>query len=104
MNLFRIIFSVYLIALTLVPCTDTLGVHKENVHAETTHSDANHANEHEDTCPPLCSCNCCGVSGVFFFQESISFEVVSYNEKIKIPLNQSAVSFFAHTIWQPPKI
>jgi hypothetical protein len=105
MRLFQVILAVYMLSLSLVPCSD-----KENdicsVSAAdiATHSDTSHTEDHEDTCTPFCTCSCCG-SGVAF----ISFEGFTIAEPISSVspnpvFDQIAVTTFNHSIWQPPKI
>jgi hypothetical protein len=64
MKIFSYLFSLYFLALTIMPCTD---VHAMNESASEAlagisneeHQDCPHEKE-EDYCPPFCVCNCCG--------------------------------------------
>jgi hypothetical protein len=96
-----VIFCIYLCGLSAIPCTD--GDSHEH-HAKTESGTSSDPHDHEDTCPPFCSCNCCGVTVAF-----LTFEVFTINKPIianpTIPVfDQTAVSLFNHSIWQPPKI
>lgn len=57
------LFSIFLLALTLVPCTDVVGEpHEEEA---TVHAPHHHDHDHEgetDDCSPLCQCQCCHVN------------------------------------------
>lgn len=62
MKFFSLILSIYILALSLVPCTD--GVVNEVCGSEKIElSDSGHSHEHSnhsDDCTPFCTCTCCG--------------------------------------------
>jgi hypothetical protein len=99
------ILSFYFIFLFGLPCGDKEECHQENgvELVNIPHSD-NGQHEHEENCPPFCSCMCCGNICAF----RMMFNSISSNK----PESSEKISFFKTTflqevplsIWQPPKI
>lgn len=96
--------SVILLALSFVPCTDTMTAN-QNIQITTFHQDGQSHSHHSDFCSPLCSCNCCGTviaqieEEVFFeFLPEIDFSAEEPVFRQKIP---AAIYF---SILEPPKI
>lgn len=104
MKLLNILFSIYLIALSAIPCTDVSAAeHQEEMHMEITHSEEDHS-DCEDTCAPFCTCSCCGITMAFFYPETISLAPGFSYEQKNTAFILPAFSSFNHSIWQPPKI
>ncbi|WP_416233534.1 DUF6660 family protein [Arcicella sp. LKC2W] len=108
MKFFSVIFSFYILILSLLPCNDTedckiLNNGKENF------AQIDHHNHQADTesCSPFCICACCGSIIVFSFQCPIlTIKDTSFfplNARIIIK-NDSFASNFHGNIWQPPQI
>ena len=103
MKIFTLIFSLYLLGLSCLPCGD-----KEEctVKAGTTISaPINHDKHNQETehCTPFCTCSCCAAS--IAFQSMTSYKIP---KKIfpttKYPVyNISFSSQVSFSIWQPPK-
>lgn len=105
MKCFLAIFSVYFLALSLMPCTDALGMNAQNTSNIEITKAHNNETEHNDFCSPFCICNCCNTP------ISITFNALSIKanktttSKLKIPIfNFFFVSNYFGNIWQPPKI
>ena len=61
MRIFALITSIYIAALSVVPCTD--GMPQSSIHTDIEVSAAEHDHdhsEHQDDCTPFCVCACCG--------------------------------------------
>lgn len=111
MKFLTILFSIYIMLVSCLPCTDG----NENigcdaiVSVDSNDSDFNshssHEHHHEDTCPPFCICNCCGaqiltLNKIEFFE--FPFFSVLYQEKVIFYILNYSNSL-AKTIWQPPQ-
>ncbi len=109
MKLLNYILSIYLIALSCLPCADmevSSAAHKV-VEISSNHDEKSHNHDKEnDLCSPFCSCNCCGSQIVSYFKVSnFSFAIVSKNIKTQLPSYTSKfASNFYGSIWQPPQI
>ncbi len=106
MRFFMIIFSIYFLALSIMPCGD---IHhpgsNENTQSEISspgHSDAGHA----DLCSPFCTCSCCGTSMAFKLFEYFNASLFNtlYISKQIVSRDIFFISSFFDKIWQPPKI
>lgn len=94
-------FSIFLLALSIMPCAD---LHTEGegmaISIDTTHE---HQEEHQDVCPPFCSCNCCSSSIVCGLANVYS--EIEINAPETIDRYQSEYFFNYHNgIWQPPRL
>lgn len=106
MKFFMIIFSIYFLALSIMPCGD---IHHPDSHentkteiASTGHNDAGYG----DLCSPFCTCSCCGTIMAFKLVESYSashFAALFISRQI-VAKNIFFISSFFDKIWQPPKI
>lgn len=110
-KLLNLIFSIYLVALSCLPCADmevNSAAHKDaHEVAKTAPNNDSHSHDKEnDLCSPFCSCNCCGSQIVSYFKVlSYDFAVVSKNIKTQLPTYTSKfTSNFYGSIWQPPQI
>ena len=109
MKLLNYILSIYLIALSCLPCADmevSSAAHKA-VEISSNHDEKSHNHDKEnDLCSPFCSCNCCGSQIVSYFKVlSFNFAVVSKTIKTQLPSYTSKfASNFYGSIWQPPQI
>ncbi|MGJ1265162.1 DUF6660 family protein [Sphingobacterium spiritivorum] len=88
MKIFVFIFSVYMLGMSILPCTDALyectANNNQLVEIGLSHED-NHKTEHKDFCSPFCSCQCCGTITVAISDFNIT-EVVS--PKLKLNAKQ----------------
>lgn len=107
MKLITILFSVYIIALSCLPCADVEV--NSLAHASSDHKTEkeNHSHDKEnDLCSPFCDCNCCGPQVLTHFAEvAFAFDTITVLIKSPIPTYKSIIaSNFCGSIWQPPKI
>ncbi|MDQ6469713.1 hypothetical protein RB619_03575 [Flavobacterium sp. LHD-80] len=100
------LLSIYLMALSNMPCAD---MEVDSVMHKTAQfsSEANHSHDKDnDLCSPFCACNCCGAQ-VLSYQAPLSFEFSKTFNQISIQLpnyNSVFASNFYGSIWQPPQI
>jgi len=99
MKIIALFLSLLIAAISLMPCCD---FHSEGE----THEMASHENsesDHEDFCPPLCTCACCSSSSVIedamhlTLASRISVESIS-------PVSLSFIPDYTATPWQPPRL
>ncbi|WP_042276703.1 DUF6660 family protein [Nonlabens tegetincola] len=62
MKWFFILFSMYFLALNIMPCGDGVE-HDDHIEIASDHDGCE--DNHEDLCSPFCICNCCSVQLVF---------------------------------------
>ncbi len=109
MKLFSVIFSMYILVLSCLPCGDVDDC-KVADNDKVSFSKTSHSEHQEDTetCSPFCICACCGtnIAYNFFFSTPISEkQTTQYSQKLNIVYtNDSFSSNFYGNIWQPPKI
>lgn len=100
------IFSIYLLALSLVPCSDAIN-ECQNIDVEYSHDhEHDHDSDHDDHCTPFCSCSCCGTSMI---NNSVLIPFLKLRDKVilsneVINFESSFFSSFFGAIWQPPKL
>lgn len=106
MRLFAFILSLYILALSLVPCSDNVAHFNDHIAVgqSTDHHDHDHSDHSNDTCTPFCSCACCGT---IFTMPASQFINPS---KLSIPTDyffhySFTYSFdFNEGIWEPPAL
>lgn len=104
MKYLALLFSFYLIALTLMPCGDVSDNAVDAKTSYTIHKDTRAMeNCNQEVCTPFCSCSCCSVGKNFPVQTvSISVDpvvLVSYCFYAASAPSEQAVD-----VWQPPKL
>ncbi|WP_419869031.1 DUF6660 family protein [Chryseobacterium sp. CT-SW4] len=108
MNLLRLIFAFYFMALSITPCADTYPQPENSRNALTSiNIRASHLKDSADICSPLCSCNCCQMTVTAFKMDPLwefPAEIKTYfSKKILFHKNDLSYQIYNH-IWQPPKI
>jgi hypothetical protein len=96
------IWSIYLFALAVLPCSDNTECASNNqqVLMTATHSDHDHE---EESCTPLCLCSCCGTQSISPFAQHVN--PVFFDTGLKTGSVYSSVLLedYPASIWQPPK-
>lgn len=108
MKTFAFILSLYILALSIVPCGDGM-LHGEEEHNHTTEvatgdNEHNHS-EHKDHCTPFCVCACCGTMIAMPTIHAVSFakEIQTANAfQFHYTFNYSFD--FSKGIWHPPSL
>ncbi len=104
MKSFWLIFSFYIIILSVLPCTDKEECNEPNqttISTNTEHQNHDHETEH---CSPFCTCSCCAAS-VFFpaFSKVYATKVVFQTKQY--PLYHIAFKTeVSSNIWQPARL
>lgn len=103
MKNFSFILGFLILSLALKPCAD--GFNAEHENEQEIGLEHDHKNDHDDSCPTLCVCNCCGMLVVHQVVETFTFQ-----SKINIS-TQVNTHFESHyrfdmlfAIWQPPRL
>lgn len=110
MKYFCYIFSLYFLALSVMPCSD---IHDMNSSAGTElasisadeHSNCPH--EKQDFCSPFCDCACCGMTINF----QVAFHFTTKFPSIPLPIVSENFSYqspnslqYLQAVFQPPQI
>jgi hypothetical protein len=104
MKIFVFIVSVYIMALSVMPCLDSFTCEGEKSSA-TISGIHDHSEDEGDLCSPFCICSCCGCSFVgvnipVFFSQSLK----TVEQRINVPYYSQFNSSYYHSFWQPPKL
>jgi hypothetical protein len=105
-KLITVLFSIYIIALSCLPCADAgkAVVNDSKTFQSETHSATD---EHtDDACSPFCICNCCHYSDFHKTADAVKKEVIlrTFTEMQGTAYTSTLFSTFHNSIWQPPQI
>lgn len=105
MKNFWLIFSVFLLSLSVYPCSDSDEC-ENAVKTEVSKNDNHKHNQETEHCTPFCTCSHCPASAFYqqlaavsFEKESVTFEQSPTNHYTSIFAEEISLA-----IWQPPKI
>lgn len=106
MKFFTLIFSFYLLALSVVPCSDSFNAGQNNQNEKTFSASHSHSTDSTDFCSSLCICNCCSSPVIAKFQAtSITITKITILPQVNFPLRElSFVSTYTGNVWHPPQI
>lgn len=107
MKYFWVLFSFFILFLSISPCCDDGGcVRTDITHASTATEHHNEDKEHKELCSPFCICSCCGnhisASKILNTSYEISFIHLENYNPTSYTFNLN--SKFEVSIWQPPQI
>ena len=106
MKFFCLLFSFYVIVLSVVPCVDAMGGSVADAHLTLQScQDNGHRQDEDNACSPFCTCACCGCNAFsfpYFYPVLSSSEFKS--EKFIPHYSVAFSSNFISAIWQPPKL
>jgi hypothetical protein len=98
--------AIYIVAVSLYPCSDMESsiTSSHSIEKEVHHEGHSHT-DHQDTCPPFCVCNCCGVQMLNYlsavsFDFRKPFQSISSKESFYVSNWSDA---YSGSIWQPPQ-
>lgn len=109
MKFLNYILSIYLVALSCLPCADIEARSADNMPAGISYSHEKESHSHDkesDMCSPFCTCSCCGSLIVGYLKiADFNFEVASKSIRTKLTSYTSKfTSSFFGSIWQPPQL
>ncbi|MEK6616127.1 MAG: DUF6660 family protein [Bacteroidota bacterium] len=101
MRYLSFIVAVYMLALAITPCIEKdecAGNEVVCFHCD----NSQNTQHHNETCNPLCLCNCCG--GVTIVSNSDNILIAQiFSEELSV-YTQNSPSEISFSIWQPPKV
>lgn len=106
MKFFTVIFSIYILALSVMPCSDAYNDCKDNTEFSDNSQSHSHKSDTNDICSPFCTCACCSVSANPKFTP-FSIKITKLIAVSKLSFHNREfflASNFYGNIWQPPKI
>lgn len=99
-NLFKKIFSVYILVLVFIPCSDScldrICNNSDNIHLEQSAEDFQN-----DVCTPMCTCICCNT--IVTVSENFTFENFTHNSNFSIQDISKFTNSFLENTSPPPK-
>lgn len=102
MKAFRVIFTMYIFYLLMLPCVDDVVQLTPSSEFQITQQTDHQHHLPYDACSPFCFCSCCNVTVAltnFFFDT----KPVLTCQDISVPIIQGIAFDFIPYIWQPPK-
>jgi len=99
-----LIFTLYLLALAVYPCSDAstcTDEKKDTTKIELTQHD--HSEDEGDACTPFCICSCCAAT-IRLTTSDVTLVENNHHTLHTIPYTERHLLSNAHTIWQPPKL
>jgi len=109
MRMITFILALYVFALATMPCTDSMvsnSVQHENELISLS-DDHNHNHSHgdeEDSCPPFCACQCCGIHVLAPSPALIEKEITKVNDTYSDNYVFNYSYQFLGGIWHPPVV
>ena len=101
MKFFSLLFALYMLTLSCLPCVCDDDCANENTEQSSNHSN----NKQDDNCTPFCSCACCNT---LVYNQNLSFQInksTTFPSKLNFAIaNQNFSSYNCQFIWQPPKL
>ena len=101
MKIVAVILSVYVMALTVLPCADVHAADSNSVSLEFLEQSQGHSSE-VDLCSPFCICDCCQTNS----QQAIytTFQVGLIAVKIAIPASIKNEIECTNSFWHLPQV
>jgi hypothetical protein len=104
MKWFVYILSLYLLAISCIPCTDEVATLDNSTQTILLLTDTQtDASQETDLCSPLCVCSCCAGFVLSTVQHTLP-KAIGFSQAIKSLYKQESLSCLSFSIWQPPKI
>jgi hypothetical protein len=102
MKVLTLIFSLYILVLTTIPCVDR--PFEKTIHpSEQTDNACHNHDEAANQCSPFCVCNCCGTH-VVSIENILLSEVSSIPGKVIFWYPADFNSNLYRSIWLPPEL
>ncbi|MCO5247510.1 MAG: hypothetical protein M9887_00960 [Chitinophagales bacterium] len=103
MRAFCILMSIYLLALSCMPCNDVDVLYTDAQVCLTDQANHDH-HEHTDACSPFCACACCHVNSIEPPHTDFVVQIPEITDKNVHTYYQFFIQDYDLNIWQPPKI
>lgn len=106
MKFFTLIFSFYLLALSIVPCSDAFNSGQKDLKTITFSASDDHSTDADDFCTSFCICNCCTSPVISKFQASyLAIPALKILPEQKFALRKlSFIPVYTGNVWHPPQI
>ena len=106
MKFLTLIFSFYLLALSIVPCSDAFNSGQTNKETITFSASHDHPAEAADFCSSFCICNCCTSPVISKPHASyLKIPAVKILSLQKFELRKlSFIAVYTGNVWHPPQI
>ncbi|WP_291910622.1 DUF6660 family protein [Chitinophaga sp. CB10] len=102
MKILVYIFSLYLLALSCIPCNDALAAVPGMPLTAVSSAPAEQHSDHVDFCSPLCVCSCCNVQ--LMTVSHWQYAVIHPQQQYLYPHYTVAIpTAGSRAIWQPPR-
>jgi hypothetical protein len=106
MKFFTLLLAFYLLAISLLPCSDVHNDCKNTLTQNEQQQNQDHKTTHRDICSPFCSCSCCQVVSNIP-QQTIFPQLEAKFQFLAAPVFLTQSNFFhsqfLSSIWQPPR-
>ncbi len=102
----RFLFAMYLIALSVYPCSDkeTCADELKTSSLAVNVADHNHSDNEMDYCTPFCICACCAAQIQLNQLSEVSLSNPIHNTQVVTLYFEKPLLNNAKSIWQPPKL
>lgn len=106
MRVIRFLFTMYVLALAVYPCSDkeTCADERKTGITFITVTDHDHTSSEVDHCTPFCICSCCAAHIQLNCLSDISIANLVHNTKLPTLYFEKPLLNNAKAIWQPPKV
>ena len=103
MRIIPFILSIYVLALSIIPCSDSITCSDDdyNVELSQTEHSINHS-DHHDFCTPFCTCACCGTLVSAPSTDLIDEVKTSASGTYIFPYRFNYFFEYTEGIWHPP--
>lgn len=105
----KVIWAIYLVVLSFVPCSDAVNrcADSAGTHKITLATEHDHQEDSDDNCTPFCHCTCCSISITLTDTRLVPlFERILpdfITKKVYIKDHFLPSDYFGN-IWQPPRL
>ena len=105
MKFLTLIFSFYLLALSIVPCSDAFNSGQTNKETITFSASHDHPTDTADFCSSFCICNCCTSPVISKSHASyLAIPAIKILPEQKFVLRKlSFISVYTGNVWHPPQ-
>lgn len=99
----RLIFPLFIIFLSVLPCSDKMAIDNTIGSFISTADDA-HNDDETHMCSPFCTCSCCSAQIRIVSVFEINTLEFAHNTKVVTPYAEKSSVDNSRGIWQPPKV